>query len=795
MKAQEVLNRYAEGRRDFRGADLRGLSFKGKDLSGADFSTTDTRVSDIRGTNFSQANLTGAKFVGAKAGLQTHQAIFLLGFAFLTTSLLGFASGLGGFFVSLLLTRENIKQYVVPGTLALIVLALIFIAIVRQRYAVAKVTAGYRNLSKEVKEADDRTVSLSLASGFLSTVLLAFAVVIVPSVNPAVVVALLIFGGFLLVIAIFLAIAMAGALSVAGPSAVAVVLMGAIGVSGAVARVLVVNGSLNANEAIYIVIVGAVIVGLTALYIGWKAIEGARDFFWIRLIALNFAAIGGTSFSGANLTNANLTYATLKNTDFREANLTHTCFLYSKKLDQARQENPLHAILSNPPIRDLLVSGKGQSKSYIGANLSGAYLIKADLKGADLTEANISGANLQDAKLAHSTLRRANLSNTNLQKADLTRANLTEANIIGANLQDAKLSYSTLTRANLSNTNLQKADLTRATLVQTQLDKTDFTGAILTGACIEDWGITRNTKLDDVKCECVYMRLPTKDNLDCVRKPDDNGKIFADGEFGDFIKPIFDTLDLYHTQKVDPRDLAIALRNLADNNPDAEMQLKAVEIRGNNLLIRLATSSYADRSQLNADYFKELNEVKALNEIQKTRLAEQDIRIIEKEAMIKCLKNTPTWNNVVNYTHTGDIMPDKSSSFQFGDVGGDVAGIAGGDITGVAGKDMTGVAGGDIGQLAKSEPPEAPKLADLLQQLQSAIESDTQLPEKDKAKALKQVKALEEAGQNPNDENKKDLADTAIIMLKGILSGIPAIASCVKASQELLPLITSLFGL
>ena len=781
MKAQEVLNRYAEGRRDFRGADLRGWSFKGKDLSGADFSTTDTRVTDIRGTNFSQANLTGAKFVGAKAGLQTHQAIFLLGFAFLTTSLLGFASGLGGFFVSVLLNRENIKQYVVPGTLALIVLAVIFIAIVRQRYAVAKATAGYRNLSKEVKEADDRTVSLSLASGFLSTVLLAFAVVIVPSVNPAVVVALLIFGGFLLVIAIFLAIAMAGALSVAGPSAVAVVLMGAIGVSGAVARVLVVNGILNANEAIYIVIVGAVIVGLTALYIGWKAIEGARDFFWIRLIALNFAAIGGTSFRGANLTNANLTYATLKNTDFREANLTHTCFLYSEKLDQARQENPLHAILSNPPIRDLLVSGKGQSKSYIGANLSGAYLIKADLTGANLTEANIIGANLQDAKLAHSTLTRANLSNTNLQKADLTRANLTEANIIGANLQDAKLSYSTLTRANLSNTNLQKADLKRATLVQTQLDQTDFTGAILTGACIEDWGMTRNTKLDYVKCDYVYMRLPTDEKLEPVRKPDNREEIFADGDFGDFIKPIVDTLDPYHTEGVDPRAIAIALRNLAQNDPDAQMEMRSMEKRGNNFLIRLATSPEANRSQLNEKYFKYYNETKQLSEIEKATLSgkNEDTKIIENSIYFVYNRNTL---NVETYINQGDTMSDKSGGLHIGSIGGDATGLAGGDINGVAGKDMTGVAGGDIGQLAKSEALESPKLTDLLQQLQSAIKSDAQLAEKDKAKALKQVKALEEASQNPNDEDKKDLADTAITMLKGILSGIPAIATCVKAS-------------
>ncbi|UBF28055.1 pentapeptide repeat-containing protein [Kovacikia minuta CCNUW1] len=38
MKSREVLNRYANGERDFRRADLREQNFKGQDLSNADFS-------------------------------------------------------------------------------------------------------------------------------------------------------------------------------------------------------------------------------------------------------------------------------------------------------------------------------------------------------------------------------------------------------------------------------------------------------------------------------------------------------------------------------------------------------------------------------------------------------------------------------------------------------------------------------------------------------------------------------------------------------------------------------------
>lgn len=46
MKAPKVLNRYANGERDFRCISLRGQSFKGQNLSGADFTEA-----DFQGTN------------------------------------------------------------------------------------------------------------------------------------------------------------------------------------------------------------------------------------------------------------------------------------------------------------------------------------------------------------------------------------------------------------------------------------------------------------------------------------------------------------------------------------------------------------------------------------------------------------------------------------------------------------------------------------------------------------------------------------------------------------------------
>ncbi|HLP89133.1 MAG TPA: pentapeptide repeat-containing protein [Nostocaceae cyanobacterium] len=388
---------------------------------------------------------------------------------------------------------------------------------------------------------------------------------------------------------------------------------------------------------------------------------------------------GGTSFRNADLTDANFTFSTLKYTNFIGANLTHTCWFQVKKIDYSRFGK---TYLVKAKIRKLLITKKGKNLNF-------------DLE--DLRGINLQGSYLQDASF------------------------------IGTDLSAA---------------NLQDADLSRAKLVQTQLDGTDFTGACLTGAFIEDWNITKSTNFQGVRCEYVYMRLPTKENPDPYRKPDNINEIFQDGDFGDFIKPIFDTLDLYHNQNVDPRAVAISFKRLAENHPDEEIRIAAVEVKGEDkLLLRAKTSPTADKSELSQEYFATYNNLlKELSE-SKIRIEEQDNRIRSLENMITTALERPSFY-AQTYYNQGDTMsqsPKKASQNTFN---APVSGFVDADT--VTAQQI----GGDIHNYA---PEQRQNLAEAAKEIQQLLEQLAQsYPTTTNAEKMMVVaKAVETIEQNP----------------------------------------------
>ena len=675
MKASEVLRRYQEGEKNFRGANLRGKSFKGKDLSGADLSEA-----DIRSTNFTDANLKNTNFTGAKCGLQRRWAIFLTILSWLVAGILGFISiPVAANFLS---RFDNFSNFNGP------ILNLVSLIVVI-------------TLSTIISRQEIRMASAILVIGVVST---ATGIGLIPVGIAAIIV------GF---------IAPAISAAVAGVIAGFIALLSSVaGVIVGIAEVLEELGL----ETITVAGVGALVV--KGVYDGWHEIKGQERDTWIHPLVVAFSAIGGTSFYGANLTDAIFTRAKLKSTDFRLANITRVRWDKALMLNRAFSGD---TYLQYAKVRQWLI-GEGKDKN--------------------LDRLNLRGVNFQGNK------------------------NLTDASFIGADLSEA---------------NLQDADLSRAKLVQTQLDKTDFTGATLTGAFIEDWGITTHTKLEGVNCECVYMRLPTKENPNPRRKPDNENDKFDGDDFADFIKPIKDTLDLYHNQGVDPRAIAISWKKLVENNPEANLQFAAMEVKGkNNLLLRFKTALEADLSSLNAEYFDIYNHFKALaDEESKKLIAEKDDRIQQLEKFVMTGLKSPKFQKIGKIKMSNDYSRTQNISNSTIDNSGAGAFNLG---------DISGTVANTINKLPNFDnKPEKQELKELLDQLQTAILA-TKLNEEDKAESLEQIQKIASSLTDSQDGAVKKTVKTAMKLLRGTAAALPKGSAMITICNQLPELISKIFN-
>lgn len=675
-----------------------GKSFRSKTLVKEDFNRA-----KLQGTNFSRANLDNADFTDSEAGTLNYQRVFsVMGSVFLA----GFSGLLWGASSFLILLTFEAELYgKIPSSILLLstILTLIF------------------------------TFQKSLMYGLIVglCVLVPNIILSVFSINSSSGVDLgayfFIGAGSIILMALGLIV-----------SVLARLILVSIGCSIITAYLIIscveVLVALYAIETDIFFVIGVFMIFGNCM--SQKSLTGMKHFYWLRKGAVNFAAIGGTSFRKANLTEANFSNAKLEHTDFRAANLTRTRWYQAEGLESARLDK---TYLANLKIRQLVVSCKGQRENF---------------DGLDLT-----GVNLQ-------------------------RANLQNASFIGANLNQSDLQY---------------ANLSGAILKQTQLDNANLTGANLTGACIEDWGMTSTTHLESVQCDYVYMRLQTLEKRNPLRKPDDERKNFNKGEFADFIQPYFDTLDLYHSQGVDPRSISLALKNLAGNHPDAELQFVAIEWRGNGLNIRYTTAPDVDKSELNREYFTDYARIRKeqLGSIQ-LRLAAQDAEINRMEGVINKFIQTGTHQSTIRAENIqvihGEVAmtENKGISINTGD-NASISGLSSGDGIVNLGT-ISGNVTNAINRIPDSPEPAQANLKTLLAQLKQVIENDSALPDPDKADLLEHVQSLAEAKQVEESAKREGIVRKAMKMFDATLRSLPDTAKIVDACSKLLPRILEALG-
>ena len=564
---------------DYSGQNLRGRSFKGQNLTGANFSKK-----DIKGADFTGAILTGADFTGAKAGLQKRWVIGLLIVIFLLSALSGFLAILAGAFTVSNLKTNN-SEYLITGIVLLVIL-IVSCSIASYIGLIAVAIAGVGTVVI--------TVAITLARSGVGSIDLAGALALA-------VVSVLTGAG---IVTVTLVVNVVGTLG--GTVVLAVFMVGVLTV--AVAGVLTVAVAIGSKVLALVLSIAICIALLIAsAYIGWRSFKGDERDPWIRSFAIAFATTGGTSFRGADLTDADFTGATLKNTDFRTANLTRTRFYEAKKLDFAR---PGNTILSNPAVLNLLVTLNGRNKSYSGANLRGANLVCADLK----------------------------------------EANLKNADIIEATFQGAVLEWANLTL--------------------TQAVGTNFTKAQMTGACVEAWNIESTTILDDVDCRFVYLlEYPQPGTDDRERRPS-SGE-FQPGEFTKLFEEVLNTVDLIFRDGINWQAFVTAFKKVQVENGDTELAIQSIENKGDGVVVvKVAVPDNADKEKIHSDFTQNYQlALAAVEEKYKAQLQAKDNEIViyrqqsaEMTEIVKLLANKPINVQVDNKVENKNMTNSNDSS-------------------------------------------------------------------------------------------------------------------------------------
>ena len=397
----------------------------------------------------------------------------------------------------------------------------------------------------------------------------------------------------------------------------------------------------------------------------------------LRRANLSEANLGSADLSQANLSQANLSKADFSKADFSEDGFEKFIDSVLSGVRNGGQTtltnvdlsgtNLKWANLTNVDLSDANLSGADLSQANLsGTNLKWANLSNVDLSEANLRGANLGGADLNGQNLSNVDLSEANLRGTNLSGADLNGQNLSNVDLSEANLRGTNLSRADLNGQNLSNFDLSKANLSGANLSKTQALGTNFTAAIFTGACIEDWHTNSATNLKNVICDYVYLWEGQQE-----RRPSDINKNFAPEEFTKLFQKAQETVDLIFRDGIDWKAFLASFHKLQVECGDEELSIQAIENKSDGaFVIRVNVPRNANKAEIEK-YLKREYELTltAVEEKYRSQLqAEKDQIAIYREKsadlmeMARLMANRPI-QNIINVTNNAESK-SVSESYQ-----------------------------------------------------------------------------------------------------------------------------------
>ncbi|MEM8720930.1 MAG: pentapeptide repeat-containing protein [Cyanobacteria bacterium P01_G01_bin.39] len=228
---------------------------------------------------------------------------------------------------------------------------------------------------------------------------------------------------------------------------------------------------------------------------------------------------------------------------------------------------------------NLLNQGVDEWNAWRNGNIFVSNL-KEELKiSPDLSSSNLNGKNLAKVNLMN-----ANLSDANLVESNLTYACLNKVDFFNANLEKANLAYADCYRAYFRKTNLKNANLQYTNLKRTHVLETDFSGAIFTGACLHNWNINNKTILDGIVCDYIYLKYFYLQNEKKERRPLNQNKIFAPGEFTKLFQKVQKTVDLVFSEGIDWQVFLESFEKLKVKFGN-DLSIQGIEKKSNNFFV------------------------------------------------------------------------------------------------------------------------------------------------------------------------------------------------------------------
>ncbi|MBD2518486.1 pentapeptide repeat-containing protein [Nostoc sp. FACHB-973] len=488
----------------------------------------------------------------------------------------------------------------------------------------------------------------------------------------------------------------------------------------------------------YMTLIAVSIVIFASVIIARQSIKGSPNFAWIREKSVFWAAIGGTSFYKADLTDACFDGAHLPYTDFRKANLTRTSFKGVTGLEFSRLEG---TILENLKVRKLLVTKRGNNEDYTGAKFNGANLTNADLTGATL-----SGINALDVDFSEATLSGACIQEWNINK---------NTRFTGVKCSHVYLKC------------IKQGD--RIILSEGKPDSGEF---------------------QDGEFEKWISEL--QKTIDLIFKEGLNWRAFMFSLAQTAIN--HEGLDLSRYSITRDQNLVFAKIGLfagADHRAIHEEFTSCYENA-----VKLIDSNYQLILQAKDEELERLRELFTSN-YQIVRELASVVAGTGRQVLIQ-----GTGNRIYMLNQAGDIMESKNEGINIGgNVGGNLDTgdkiSTGGDMN-LTGSSLTGNLNNVTNtnqQLSNVKTDSTDDLAKILSILQKSIGDDAALSESQKKEALEAVEIIAEEGKKPQGERALKFCSMAVNALKGLTSTVSDASKLAEVLKTHLPALTSILGL